>query len=93
MVTFGKTTAAVIASSKGVMRQSQVLDQAGASPGTVREEIDELVLNGKIKRFPVGEHIMIKVCEGESLDIETPKKVPAPRFPQEVPAPSSYPEA
>jgi hypothetical protein len=40
------------------MRQSELLKQADYR--NVRADLDDLVIEGKVERFPVGDHIMLR---------------------------------
>lgn len=54
---FRPTPETVLADSKGVMRQSELLDQLDYDP---RPDLDRLAIEGKVERFPVGDHIMLR---------------------------------
>jgi hypothetical protein len=59
MVKITTTTppADILRDSKGIMRQSELLEELNHDP---RQELDELAIEGKVKRFPVGDHIMLR---------------------------------
>lgn len=46
--------------TNGTIRQSKLIESTSTATGVAWETIDRLVIQGKIKRFPVGNHIMLK---------------------------------
>lgn len=50
----------VLADTSGVLRLTELLEETDIDELDVRQELDTLVLQGEVERFPVGEHIMIR---------------------------------
>lgn len=58
------------------LRLEDIITEAHAEELTVRREVDDLVLDGQVKRLYVGEHVMVKKTDefdpDDRPDVEVP---------------------
>lgn len=68
----------VLTESKGVLRLEELLDETAMDELQARQALDALALAGKVKRTPVGNHVMVR-CTDEFTPVNTGDLLPPAR--------------